>query len=196
MTSPEPWHELHFFSNQFTRIPNETFHGLHGIELLNFKSGQLRILSRYALNGLFNLTELDFSRNRLYKIEPGAFLDTSLTRLILDFNSLYDAGISLDGLPQMQHLSIRNNYLSQLPDAELTNLRSLTAAGNRITSLSDKLQNFLNLEELDLSSNRLTSIGNNTFRNLTKVKVIKLAENRIISISELAFDGAVSLSCV
>ena len=78
------------------------------------------------------------------------------------------------------HLNLNNNQISNLDKnlADLTKLKSLSIANNRLESLTDnEFSKLIQIEELDLSSNQIQSIHLRTFANLFNLKQLQLHHN-------------------
>ena len=120
------------------------------VELANFHCDRCQISDISALAGLTRLTFLDLNNNYIRSIEP--------LRRVNDLAEVY----------------ISDNDIEDLSPLENRNLRTLTAAGNRITDLSP-LRNSLAMETLDLNLNE----------GLRDVSVVE----RMVALKVLRLDG-------
>lgn len=76
----------------------------------------------------------------------------------------------------------------------LTNLQSLDLTDNRITSIeSGDFAGLTNLQSLDLRINQITSVERGDFTGLPSLQTLRLAGNSIASIESGAFEGLASL---
>ena len=92
-------------------------------------------------------------------------------------------------LTTLTHLNLDRNRLTRLPEncfAKLSNLRSFSASDNAIETVQDGVFDGLRkLEFLDLSRNRISSIGLSVFAtsaNLSSLFTILLSENNLTSL--------------
>jgi len=85
-------------------------------------------------------------------------------------------------------LLLSKNSISN--DSKLINLTDINLAHNGITSIDkDAFNNLTNLTSIILFGNKITSIEKDTFNNLTNLTQINLSDNKIISIDKDAFNG-------
>ena len=129
------------------------------VELANFNCDGCQISDISPLAGLTRLTYLDLQNNYIRSIEP-------LRRV----NDLVEAFLS-------------DNDIEDLSPLENRNLRTLTAAGNRITDLSP-LRNSLAMETLDLNLNEgLKDVS--VVERMTALKVLRLDGTDVRDLSPL-----------
>ncbi|KAM6391620.1 leucine-rich repeat-containing protein 19 [Rhynochetos jubatus] len=87
--------------------------------------------------------------------------------------------------------------LSNIPINVFQNVTKLSLKNNKITlNDSDKkiLSGFVNLTELCLNENMITTLYNNSFCNLTKLLILDISNNHIREVQEAAFAGLNQLS--
>ena len=129
------------------------------VELANFNCDRCQISDISPLAGLTRLTSLDLQNNYIRSIEP-------LRRV----NDLAEVFLS-------------DNDIEDLSPLENRNLRTLTAAGNRITDLSP-LRNSLAMETLDLNRNEgLRDIS--VVERMVALKVLRLDGTDVRDLSPL-----------
>ena len=94
-------------------------------------------------------------------------------------------------------LDISNLNMVEFPynftSAYFDNLNHLNVSNNAISSLREIKISSNNLETLDLSNNKLNSIGLNTFKNLKNLKYLYLNSNQIHDINLFSFELNVNL---
>ena len=134
--------------------------------------------------------------------EIDSILSSNLThsglRLIIAKTLLTHVPRSICLLTSLRELHLDNNRLIGLPDSCLTNLSNLvnfTASGNAIDTLQDGVFDGLRkLQYLDLSRNRISSIGLSVFAtssNLDNLFTILLYENNLTSLEPWLYDRGV-----
>lgn len=124
--------------------------------------------------------------------------DSLAVRAILDSNELFDIPVNsvswvdttinrvyelkLYGYGSKKNIS---DTLKILPEdiGELTKLRSLYLANNRLITLPNAIENLSILRLLDLSNNRLTTLPV-SFWKLTNLQILSLSNNRLTSIPD------------
>ncbi|XP_031331890.1 insulin-like growth factor-binding protein complex acid labile subunit, partial [Photinus pyralis] len=136
-------------------------------------------------SGLYSVTDLDLSQNRLTHLPSYAFrCAKALTKLNLRDNLIETVDTrTFDTVFNLQHLDLSNNKLRQVPSNSYDNLCSvltLNLAHNLIVSLNPlSLIAFRGLNKLDLSYNQIEIIEPDAF----------LANHKLVSLS-------VSFGCV
>lgn len=126
----------------------------------------------YMESGVFhglNITNLDISRNAIYTLEDGVFLNMpSLQNVILEQNSLeeWNPNAFLK-TPNINLLNLAANDLKYLPEDSFTNLKKL--------------------KHLLLSENLIENLHENAFRGLNNLEVLDLSLNRLVSLPENLF---------
>ncbi|KAH0502448.1 Leucine-rich repeats and immunoglobulin-like domains protein 1, partial [Microtus ochrogaster] len=113
---------------------------------------------------------LNLSYNKLSEIDSGGFED----------------------LTNLQEVYLNNNELTAIPSlgAASAHVLSLFLQHNKIPSVDgSQLKSYLSLEVLDLSLNNITEIRSSCFPNGLRIRELNLASNRISSLESGAFDG-------
>ena len=203
--------DLDLSSNRICTIADGTFSGQQELSDLRLDGNCLELITYRWLGDIGTLRSLNLSWNGLNDQALPAVLGlTGLTELYLDSNNI----TSLAQLPiitTLETLSVRNNSLSNITydgsvrvlDLGQNTLRSDTLASGleaflHLTSLkldgnklgvipSNAFSPFVDtLEELDLSSNELTSTSLSALSDLTSVRTLIMDDNEIKDLSYLA----------
>lgn len=104
----------------------------------------------------------------------------------------------MEGHPGLKYLDISNNQIMFFDSFESgLNLVSLDLSGNFIMTLGS-MESFVNLKHLNLSRNKIVGITRGTFLNQKNVEILDLSKNRITTlysnIFTLPFDNLKLLS--
>ncbi|CAB4309681.1 unnamed protein product [Prunus armeniaca] len=110
-----------------------------------------------SLGKLSEVTELDFSENRIMALPP-----------------------TMGGLKALTKLDIHSNQLINLPESfgELSNLTDLDLHANLLKSLPASFGNLINLITLDLSSNQFTHLPD-VIGKLASLKILNAETNEL-----------------
>ncbi|XP_008238283.1 PREDICTED: plant intracellular Ras-group-related LRR protein 5-like [Prunus mume] len=110
-----------------------------------------------SLGKLSEVTELDFSENRIMALPP-----------------------TMGGLKALTKLDIHSNQLINLPESfgELSNLTDLDLHANMLKSLPASFGNLINLITLDLSSNQFTHLPD-VIGKLASLKILNAETNEL-----------------
>ncbi|KAK6194662.1 hypothetical protein SNE40_000258 [Patella caerulea] len=161
-----PLHGLE--SNTFSRLPN-----LHTV-FINDNSGSSFRIRNYAFNSssLLNLYLKGNANHAQHLYEDALNCCANLESLDLSENHLYNQS---------------NDYLNEL-FATLTNLKILKLSNTGIGSLPSAIvRRMPNLESLDVSYNHISWWTDDYFRNLKSLRTLNLASNQIATINQNSF---------
>ncbi|KAK6194660.1 hypothetical protein SNE40_000256 [Patella caerulea] len=164
--SANPLHGLE--SNTFSRLPN-----LHTV-FINDNSGSSFRIRNYAFNSssLLNLYLKGNANHAQHLYEDALNCCANLESLDLSENHLYNQS---------------NDYLNEL-FATLTNLKILKLSNTGIGSLPSAIvRRMPNLESLDVSYNHISWWTDDYFRNLKSLRTLNLASNQIATINQNSF---------
>ena len=141
------------------------------------------------------LLNVDFSRNKLIKLNPDLFIDSiqdglRIGGLILSENSFTGelASETFNYYEQMQHLDLSMNRIDSLPFdvfKNQTRLEVLNLSSNVLTSVTFDFFHMHNLQMLDLSNNPILRIGTNVQAKLEELKLI--SRNLSVDMSKISF---------
>lgn len=152
------------------------------IRELDLSGNQLTALPA-SLFRLTHLTHLDLGNNRLRALPPDIGTLTRLTRLDVSENRLAGLPPELATCVALRDIHLYGNLLTELtPLAEVPDLATLDAAGNRLRTLSGLPTG---LVALDLSGNQLTELPDG-IRELTRLSRLDLSGNQLTRVDALA----------
>jgi len=175
------------YDNQLISLPPE-IGKLINLKVLDLRDNKLTSLPP-EIGKLINLKELDLSSNQFTSLP--SFI-TQLTKLeelktilkipkeINEFLGLNRAKRRIAEAEATLDLSLL--YLTSLPNIRhLINLTELDLKHNQLTSLPNIIDGLINLTKLDLSDNHLTSLPNE-IGALINLKVLDLTKNKLASL--------------
>uniref|UniRef100_A0AAA9SIZ6 Leucine rich repeats and immunoglobulin like domains 1 n=1 Tax=Bos taurus TaxID=9913 RepID=A0AAA9SIZ6_BOVIN len=126
--------------------------------------------SCYKYHNFLERFKRNLSYNKLSEIDPAGFED----------------------LPNLQEVYLNNNELTAIPSlgSASSHIVSLFLQHNRIRSVEGRqLKAYLSLHVLDLSANNITEIRSTCFPHGLPLTELNLASNRISTLESGAFDG-------
>ncbi|KAJ7407830.1 nyctalopin-like protein [Willisornis vidua] len=172
---------LNLASNNMRYVP-QAFKNLSSLTRLSLEGNHIEAIGRDSLKDLETLYDLNLRKNRIWIIQNGAF--TKLLRLgmlNLGHNFITDLPNQLfDGLIQLKTMHLEANKITAVDCTfrHLLNLRNLYLNNNQISSISDSAFSYLNkLHFVHLSKNNLSYLPIHLFAELTKLKYVFLSHN-------------------
>jgi Leucine-rich repeat (LRR) protein len=165
---------------------------------LNLSGNGIDHISPAAFNGLLQLQSLNLSRNHLLGFEEKVFSGlTSLRHLDLSFNHLTKienkSYTVLEDLLSLEYLYLRGNNISQitaksLPSSPWTpfNIRFVDLSYNFLYSIKTAI-GFERVRELDLSHNRIRTLDQNVFGNMSSLISLDLSHNHLTKVPSGSF---------
>ncbi|MEQ2229510.1 hypothetical protein ILYODFUR_019605 [Ilyodon furcidens] len=189
---------LDLSKNQISYVPAETFHALTKLQYLSIAWNTLTQLFSETFKGLSGLKILRLNKNLLEELPAGS-LDglVNLEELSLQDNLITDLHHDLfSKTPKLQKLFISNNRLTSLPHGILLNvplLSQMSLYENNLESLGPGVFGPMALQQLWLYDNKLSRVDDDTFRNLTQLRLLVLSRNQISYVSDDAFRGLTRL---
>uniref|UniRef100_A0A6C0EBG6 Leucine-rich repeat protein n=1 Tax=viral metagenome TaxID=1070528 RepID=A0A6C0EBG6_9ZZZZ len=137
-------------------------------------------------NGLENISYLCIKNAK--KIHSQAFVGlTKLVTLIIEYSHIPPC-FPLQ-FPCLKELSINNCKLKEIPRMALPDLKTLSLANNKITSVDKEhiFRDVPKLTKLYLNSNRIYEIGYTVFKNTPDLQVLGLNDNYLDEVPVAAF---------
>jgi len=160
----------------------------NNLKVLNVSSNRLSELHPGPFASLPALEELDLANNALVKLPSSAFRNSrSLRRLNLNSNQVsFIQRQSFQGLQRLHRLSLSNNDLSSrwLQDdvfSHLHNLKHLEISSNRLTSLGGLVSSIPSLTSLQAANNQINKISD--LPDLHELEDLDLSHNAISHLS-------------
>lgn len=207
--------------NKLERLGDRTFEGLVRLEMLNLEGNSLvdlpeTIFERVRLhmleninlaNNLFEIAPLkalqrqyffvssvDLSRNKLREIPAEDSVMVNIKQLDLSFNPLSEKSIdNVLGEPKtVRELNLAGTGIKKVPHLETPFLRHLNLSYNNISYLNVNIfERVTLLEELDLSSNSISDLGNYSeiWNLLQNLHTLNISQNPIEAITNNDFNG-------
>ena len=137
-------------------------------------------LTSDTLGGLA-IQELNLAGNYFLEIDDHALTYLTLKRLDLSKNQISSLSAGLAQLHNLVYLDLSDNKIATVDEnfkTNLVNMEILMLSNNQLSDESGlDIERAVNLVDLDLSGNKLGTFS--IPRDLTKLKVIKLARNKI-----------------
>ncbi|CAG5896957.1 unnamed protein product [Menidia menidia] len=163
--------------NKLEEVTKGTFSGLEKLEILKINYNLIRNVSSDTFQNIPELTELHWEGNKIARLDDAIFSE----------------------LKKLRVLNLCNNLLTTFSDNvfgfETSNLKELNLKGNRLTELSS-LSSLISLTDLILSSNKLSSLPENIFRNLTALDSLDLSENQLSYLPKMIFKDLLGLTAI
>uniref|UniRef100_A0A669PEB6 Nyctalopin n=1 Tax=Phasianus colchicus TaxID=9054 RepID=A0A669PEB6_PHACC len=153
---------LNLASNNMRYVP-QAFSNLSSLTRLSLESNHIEAIGRDSLKDLESLYDLNLRKNRIWIIQNGAF--TKLLRL----------GV----------LNLGHNFIADLPNQlfnGLIQLKTMHLEANRITDIDCTFRLLLNLRNLYLNNNQISSISGSAFSYLNKLHFLHLSKNNLSSL--------------
>nr|CAB3222011.1 phospholipase A2 inhibitor-like [Phallusia mammillata] len=180
--------ELHLAVNRIDEIPDGVFAlTASTLLLLDMSRNEIKKLKSTTFKGLKLLQSLKLSHNLLTQLfdaqtKTGVFMHlTSLKMLKLDSNRIEMLqDLSLEGLPQLQELTLTGNLIKVFPNVNLPSLERLDLSANLLSNINEShLQELPFLERLDLSDNVIIDVTANAFSECHRLRSLHLERNRL-----------------
>ncbi len=213
--------------NEFEFLPDWTFPDIPlditdleegnifgGLQSIDLHGNRLKELP-CGLRRLTRLTSIDLSRNRLVnscfdvlsqvtslqelKLAKNSIqgaLDGSLGRLInlenldLQDNALTDLGLALKDLTKLRKLAVAGNRLLMIPFQLLASLPlvEINAARNQLAGvlMPEGINDLAALRTLDLSNNALTALSQSETLSLVSLQDLNVTDNRLLTIPNVS----------
>jgi Leucine-rich repeat (LRR) protein len=127
---------------------------------------------------------LNLSSNQIKNIE-GALGCMFLKSLRLDNNSLKRMGGRLENLKFLQTLSISKNKLLTTKGISGLNLRVLDLSGNKLDTLGDVFKSLPNVRDVNLSNNSISSLEN--LSHCKCLRKLNITKNQIMGIRQIEY---------
>ncbi|XP_044076329.1 carboxypeptidase N subunit 2 [Siniperca chuatsi] len=192
---------LQMKGNIISDLPTFIFLNLNNLRVLDLSQNKLEGVKRETFSGLARLEILKMSNNLISNFESGTFHNISqLTELHLEWNKI---SVLADNiffvLTKLKVLNLRGNLLTTFSDKvfgfEASNLKELNLKGNRLTELSS-LSSLISLTDLILSSNQLSNLPEDIFRNVTVLENLDLSENQLTLLPKRIFTDLFSIKAI
>ncbi|KAL8621893.1 hypothetical protein ACOMHN_046097 [Nucella lapillus] len=210
-----------------------------GVEIFDFSHNRIKCLPKInntrptcsiADCHVGCLLELRLQHNEIEYLHEEVFLDlTCLRSLDLSHNAITNQTLKRNHffrLSSLQHLDLHGNPLHTLPDnvlisVHLSHLHTLNLSSCQLQEIGQvAIDDFFEMEVLDLSRNQLSWLSSRTFQGLTSLRILdlrwnmleviendtfadlrnlqelRLDHNRLVSIGELAFHRHAALQTV
>uniref|UniRef100_A0A182LRN7 Uncharacterized protein n=1 Tax=Anopheles culicifacies TaxID=139723 RepID=A0A182LRN7_9DIPT len=185
---------LHMAENRIAELSPSLFQNNHALVHVSFAHNRLSVLRTKTFSRMPQLNRVDLSHNQLSVLEPAVFYDSSVVSVNLQGNQLTTLNDWVFSGAELFFLNLNSNALESIETdgGYLNQLRTLSAASNRVTSWQDFCsENFTNLWSIDLTNNSLTSIEGGCFdrrrgrRNSTSISV-SVGYNKLSAVPVLA----------
>ncbi|KAG8449012.1 hypothetical protein GDO86_015903 [Hymenochirus boettgeri] len=183
---PEGVNVLYLHNNQINNagFPAE-LHNVQSVQTVYLYGNQL---DEFPMNLPKNVKVLHLQENNIQTISRVALAQLlKLEELHLDDNSISTVGVEDGAFREaisLKMLFLSKNHLSSIPVGLPLGLLELRLDENRIATISDQaFQNLTSVERLILDGNLLTNkgIANGTFSNLPKLKEFSMVRNSLTS---------------
>ena len=188
---------LDLSNNRLPTVGADWFRTTSRLTDLRLDGNRLSTIHPKALSLVSALRELRLDRNMLSSVDGGLFRDCSLlSHLDLSSNPLrriHDAGTTFSGLTSVRRMNLSATCLTELSfggDAvasQLPVLEELDLSANTLYNLSaSAFAGVPGLLRLYLSSNDIDLLDNSTFSTLSKLKLLDLSGNALVSDIQLS----------
>lgn len=192
---------LQMKSNIISDLPQFLFLNLHKLRTLDLSQNKLKEVDMETFSGLGKLEILKLNHNLISNLTSDTFHNVSeLKELHLEWNKISHLRDGIfSALTELKVLNLRGNLLTTFSDqvfgfSNLT-LLELNLKDNRLTELSS-LSRLTSLTNLILSSNLLSNLPEDIFRNVTVLENLDLSENQLTLLPETIFNDLFSIKAI
>lgn len=192
---------LQMKGNIISDLPTSLFINLRNLRVLDLSQNKIRRVAGEAFSGLAGLEILRMSNNLISNLTSDTFQNLSqLTELHLEWNKISELDDHVFfGLTKLKVLKLRGNLLTTFSDEvfgfEASSLEELNLKGNRLRELSS-LGRLTSLNSITLSSNQLSNLPEDIFRNVTALEYLDLSENQLTSLPKTVFSGLLGIKAI
>lgn len=181
---------LDLHGNRLLALP-QGLRRLERLVTLNMSKNRLGNESLDLLCQMSSLRELRLNENRLEGILPDSFRNLkNLEVLELRDNAITSIATVLEDLTSIRVLVVAGNKLTSMPFELLQSLPllELDAARNRLDGIliPQGVKGFSNLRYLNVSHNALTWILEDEYTKLPSLQVLNVSENRLVDLPKLS----------
>ncbi|XP_069675257.1 leucine-rich repeat-containing protein 15 [Periplaneta americana] len=176
--------------------------GLRRVSSITIANSALEKIDVNAFHGLHNLNNLNLSGNRLLLLEPDMFANnTHLEKLSLSRNPLENMQANKTSpyseyflnIPSLLDLDLSNCNLSNLLPTmfkKLTTVEYINLASNQISDIpNETFAPLLELSEVDLSDNNLRQLRTDMFEHNTEILELNLRNNPLSNLAEVRIES-------
>ncbi|GAU88683.1 hypothetical protein RvY_01333 [Ramazzottius varieornatus] len=199
--------ELYLTNSQLESIGHRTFYYLSStLQVLNLANNNIMDINENNFRNLSVLTHLHLDHNKISHLHSAVFnYQRSLKVLTVSNNRITDLGTRflLQELPVLEVLDISGNpiggkkidpHIESIPELifqDVPNLRKVSLANTNIEKIpfSAVAKYCRNLEDLDVSNNKITTISDKQFNLIKSLRRLNLAGNQLTSIIPGSFSG-------
>ncbi|XP_042354161.1 carboxypeptidase N subunit 2 [Plectropomus leopardus] len=192
---------LHMKGNLISDLPEFLFLNLHNLRVLDLSINKLEDIKRKTFSGLARLEILKINNNLISNLTSDLFHNMSqLVELHLEGNKISELANDIFFVfTKLKVLNLRGNLLTTFSDKvfgfSAPNLKELNLKCNRLTELSS-LSSLTSLTDLIVSSNQLSDLREDVFRNVTTLENLDLSENQLTLLPEGIFHDLVSIKAI
>lgn len=188
--------------NNFDSINSQVFSHLTNLQELHLQGNVISVIGDHGFDGLSALTVLNAASNRLVNLAPELFADArELREMYLHNNTINVLAPGLfNELSRLLVLDLSENQLTEewvnaATFTGLSHLVFLSLSNNNITKLDAIIfRDLYRLRSLRLDNNGVQFLPENVFSTLTDMRTLVLSSNKLTRIDQFTFDGLPSLN--
>jgi internalin A len=167
-------------SNSFSSVPS-ILYVLNSLENLNLSDNRITEIHDIDIRNLFEINQIDLSFNGFSSFPNTDLEYAKTTTLLLNGNNLDCFPQVLNKIHTLRKLDLSGNSIEQFNDEDfyfLSNLEELDLSNNKLTYLPPSIKQLKKLKKLNLSGNLIKHLPKE-FENLTELKSLDLSGNPI-----------------
>ncbi|XP_064636849.1 relaxin receptor 2-like isoform X2 [Lineus longissimus] len=181
-------------NNMIKELPVGAFSKFTKLDLLHLENNSLEIIHPGSFSGLGHLLKLFLNSNKLERLKPGIFreLNSLYWLFVMESKTKYVERGAFEGLDRVNWIDFRNNEIADLTDGMFEGAENavhwIDLENNTISRLHQApLKNLHNLTMINLLSNRISEVEEDTFFINKNLLDIDLSDNLIQEIHPKTF---------